>query len=124
MRYYDAESSKGDDFLVMKGKLLSYTEEKNRFLSMSKDASFEEYITLNKGIIYNKIYSVNEYADKFTPKEKFPSNISIENFDEIVSDKYGFWNYPLSETDEIIENSLNTVLVEFSSGEFRLVEIE
>lgn len=115
--------------IVMCGSILDYNEEKERFINSPEEIrwdfcnSFEEYIYQEKGIIVNGyVFSPKEYADMILTNENFPEVMSSGTFDEIVSEAYNLWNYPLDETDEILENNLDVVLVKFTDG-IRLVEV-
>ena len=56
--------------------------------------------------------------------KEIKSNIDLVQFDKIVSDKYGFWNYPLNEYKYIVENGLQVVVVKFElNGTYRFVQV-
>lgn len=80
-------------------------------------------VVKNNGyIVSNKVITPKQYGE--TLKINIPSNITVAQFDEIVSDRYNLWNYPLSEYKHIVENNLKVVVVKFKSGECRFVEVK
>lgn len=61
-----------------------------------------------------KIYSPQQYLEAITDKCYITREDDDIKFIEDVLDLngYGFWNYPLSEIDHIVENEVDVVLVD------------
>ena len=94
--------------------------------------SHKEWIYCREEEGFYTVIQDNGYirSDKvFTPKQygnllgiKIPADISLEEFDKTVADKYCLWNYPLAEYQHIVDNDLQTVVVKFDDDEYRFVE--
>ena len=74
----------------------------------------------------NKIYTPQTYLEAITGKcfiiREDDDIVAIET---ILSDMgYGFWNYPLSEIDHIVENDINVILVECAYWNEAMHELE
>lgn len=81
-------------------------------------------IVENNGyLVSDRIFSPSSYAKLINIRDIKNNNITLEEFDKIVADKYDLWNYPLTEYLHIVENRYRVVLVKFSNGEFRFVEV-
>lgn len=74
----------------------------------------------NGTIMSNKILSPRQYGQLC--KLKIAADISLCKFDELTS-KINCWNYPLSEYMHVVENELKVVVVKFSDGTYRFVEV-
>ena len=74
-------------------------------------------------IVVKSPLTPNQYGRQFLGI-KIPNDITIEEFDILVADKYNLWNYPLNEFNETIENDSNVVIVKFDKeSTYRFVEV-
>jgi hypothetical protein len=82
-----------------------------------------DYVVVKQNgyIMSNKILTPKQYGEII--KVNIPANVSLAKFDEVIADRYNLWNYPINEYKHVVENGLKVVVVRFSNGECRLVEI-
>lgn len=125
----------------IEGKVEAYSTIKTRFNHQESSFRFkfnnnvDNYISAmqqegkmlviqDNGVIKSPVvYSPKTYAKAKNIKE-IKSNIDLVQFDKIVADKYGFWNYPLNEYKHIVENGLQVVVVKFElNGTYRFVQV-
>ena len=76
-------------------------------------------------VVSDKIYTPSEYGKEIGVKG-ISDNISFEELRALMDSDDNlstFWDFPLSEIDELLENGEPVVLVRFSDGEVRWFEL-
>lgn len=83
-----------------------------------------DYVVVKQNgyIMSNKVLTPKQYGELI--KINIPANVSVAKFDEVITNKYNLWNYPLNEYKHIVENNLKVVVVKFQSGQYRFVEVK
>lgn len=106
-------------------------ELRSQFISLDEyernakyENNFETYLS-SLGYTALQIMSPSEYAAILGVRETIKDDISIAQFDEIIADDYGAWNYPLDEFDEASGSTDGwLVVVKFiTDSDERIVEI-
>ena len=92
-------------------KYIDYLEKTGRYVIVKR----------NGHIVSPKILTPKQYGTLI--KVSISCDITLSEFDSVISDILGLWNYPLDEYQHIVENNLSVVVVKFKSGEYRFVEV-
>lgn len=123
------KNDEDEKVIVMNEHILDYDNMREDFVNdlsneiRAQFESFEDYVHYRSGIIVPEhVFTPTEYCNMVIPDKMISDDITIEEFDKILTDEYNMRNYPLSETSEIIEKGLDVVIVKFNEG-LRLVEI-
>lgn len=75
------------------------------------------------GKIIDKTLTPTEYVKAMNINEpSITDNISIADFDELIADEYGLWNYCIEDADHVLKDDHICVYVQFIE-DTRLVEI-